>query len=516
METKKDLETKAKPLIKTSPDEAVMLYRRIWDEYPTQFNDWDAMFTMQALNLVQTVDFDWAVELVQKYTDEKVQGQYGWLIYNKFLKKHPRNDILRAEDWIVHLCGVVPQKNLQENATFPCPITMSVFKMVDAYTESLFNARKVNEWLERLNPKFLSVKSLIIKTADKGDMELASDLEKYYALRTKALLKLNRFEDCKMLCQFGLKEITKFHYDNDLWLQMRIAIADEKMGNIAESEAQFKSLLATKAGHDKWFLHNDIAELYFEQKDYDKALKYAIDAAFFGNEPHFMIGLYRLQARILYGLERPDEGKVLAQLICAILKEQHWAIKAEYHKLFNFYKLDVAQIDSSKVYLKEAQTFWKAEKFGDLPLVTGEVIFIHANGKVGKIKDVNGNVIGFHRKSFVKKQKTLEDLNGATVQFIIMESFDGNNIAENITVVKMTEKAPPHALVGKELKGTVKNIAEFGLFIQLDEHPKGLLHKSNLPKDMRNSFQESFHIGDVITVKIIGVTDKGLQLKLSE
>ena len=91
-------------------------------------------------------------------------------------------------------------------------------------------------------------------------------------------------------------------------------------------------MLSSKAGNDKWFLYRDIAEVYFEQKDFLKAWKYAIDGAFYGNEPHFLIGLYLLQARILFKLERPLDGKILAELIATILKEQQWGDKASWEK----------------------------------------------------------------------------------------------------------------------------------------------------------------------------------------
>src|SRR5690606_31556691 len=101
---------------------------------------------------------------------------------------------------------------------------------------------------------------------------------------------------------------------NDLWFNMRIAIAEEKLGNFEKSEMLFKELLSSRAGSDKWFLYRDISEIYFEQKEYEKAWKYAIDAAYYGNEPHFLIGLYLLQTRILYKLDRSEDGKVLAEL----------------------------------------------------------------------------------------------------------------------------------------------------------------------------------------------------------
>ena len=41
-----------------------------------------------------------------------------------------------------------------------------------------------------------------------------------------------------------------------------------------------------------WFLYRDISEIYFEQKEYSKAWKLAVEATYYGNEPHFLIGLF--------------------------------------------------------------------------------------------------------------------------------------------------------------------------------------------------------------------------------
>ena len=176
---------------------------------------------------------------------------------------------------------------MHEDSTYPCPTTISIFKLADAYADNQFNARSIKDLLETINYNLLSTDTRTLKTEKRGEIKLASDLEKYFALRTKALIKLKEFEACKELCEVALKSLKKFHYNNDLWFKMRIAIAEEHLGNFEESEALFKNLLSSKAGSDKWFLYRNIGEIYFEKKDYKKAWKYLIDAAYFGNEPHF-------------------------------------------------------------------------------------------------------------------------------------------------------------------------------------------------------------------------------------
>lgn len=516
MESKKDIELKAKSLMESSPQETVILYQKLWNEFNNEFNNWDAFFTLKALRLVDNPNIDFAFQIADKYKeDERVRGLLAWLVFDKCVKKLSRTDLLQNESRINQLVNIVPQKNTRENDDYPCPITISVFKLADAFKENMFNARKVNEWIEKLNPDFLSKKPNRIPNPEHGNGEIASDLEKYYSLRTKALIKLELFEECKALCEKALNDLPQFHFNNDSWFKMRIALCLERLGNMEASEDIFKELLSSRTGSDKWFLYRDVAELYFEQKNYDKAWQYAVDSSFYGNEPHFMIKLFLLQARILFKIQRSDEGGILAKLIAAILKEQGWNNKAEYEQLFKFYNLNIDSVENVNSYLKEAKQFWANERYKGKSLLEGIIVFVHKNGKVGKIKDDNEGVHGFHKKDFRNKIKRLDDLNGATVEFYPMQSYDGKPIAEYIKILKFPEKPDNVELEGKIFLGSIKNIVEFGVFVTLPVVNKdGLLHRSKLPDDMKDVFQNRLSHGEKVKVKVIKVTSKGIELSM--
>lgn len=514
METKRDLEEKAKALIGTNPDEALKLYQELWETYPDQFNAWDAYYTLKAMRASTLLNLTWANELAEKFKSDLVGNIYGWLIFDRCFKGKNRTEILANEKYIESLKNLAPQKNLKEDDSYPCPTTISILKLCDAYAENLFNARKINELLSGLDYTKLSDKPKTKETQERGEVELTSDLEKFFSLKTKALLKLREFETCIEYCNKGLELLKKFHFNNDLWFKMRIALSEEGLGNHEKSEKLLKELLESKAGNDKWFLYRDISEIYYEQKDFVKAWKYAVDAAFYGNEPHFLIGLYLLQARILFKLERPAEGKILAELIAAILKEQKWNDKLEYNKLFSYYNIDRTSLRTVNEIIKELMIFWQKEKYGNKPKTKGTIISIHKNGKIGRIKDQNNNQIEFHKKDLVSKMKSIEILVGATVEFYIMESFDGKKIAENITIIEQPATPKPDNLVGKIFDGIVKNVADFGVFVRLEGAPDGLIHKNSLPNNLKENLNNEFPKGKKIKVKIDKVTDKGVQLKL--
>lgn len=515
METKRDIGNRAKSLISSNPDEAVKLYKELQEVFTNEFNSWDAFYAMKALRASRNPDKNWAKELASNCKDEKVGNLYGWMVFDHCIKGKQKSEVRQNEQHILSLPKLSPQKNLREDNTYPCPTTISIFKLADAYAENLFNAGKINTILETIDYNLLSSDVRTVDTEQRGEIELASDLEKYFTLRTKALIKLKEYDACKELCKIALDSLAKLHFNNDLWFKMRIAIAEEGLGNFEESEALFKTLLSSKAGSDKWFLYRDIAEVYFEHNDYEKAWKYSVDAAYYGNEPHFLIGLYLLQARTLFKLERPNDGKVLAELIAAILKDQGWKNKNEYNRLFSFYKIDREQVQGTNEVFKRAKEFWNSERYGDKEKVKGSIFSIHRNGKVGRIKTESGKLINFHKKNLVSRVHSLTQLEKAEINFYEIEGEDGNFHAEVIEVVNHRKKEPIKTdLVGKILEGTVKSTIDFGIFVLLPKLRDGLLHKNNLPEKFKETFQANFKSGDIIKVRIFRVTEKGLQLSL--
>ena len=53
--------------------------------------------------------------------------------------------------------------------------------------------------------------------------------------------------------------------------------------------------------------------------------------------------------------------------------------------------------------------------------------------------------------------------------------------------------------IGMELKGTVRNVASFGAFIDIGLHDDGLLHISKMSKSFVSDPNEILSVGDIIT-----------------
>ncbi len=69
--------------------------------------------------------------------------------------------------------------------------------------------------------------------------------------------------------------------------------------------------------------------------------------------------------------------------------------------------------------------------------------------------------------------------------------------------------------VGKEISGTITNLTDFGVFIELEEGIEGLVHVSEISKEKVNSPKERFNINDKITAKVMNINSDERRIGLS-
>ncbi|MDI6686696.1 MAG: 30S ribosomal protein S1 [Desulfobacterales bacterium] len=69
--------------------------------------------------------------------------------------------------------------------------------------------------------------------------------------------------------------------------------------------------------------------------------------------------------------------------------------------------------------------------------------------------------------------------------------------------------------VGKEITGTVTNITDFGVFVELEEGIEGLVHVSEISAEKIKTPVGKFNIGDVITAKVMNINGDERRIGLS-
>jgi small subunit ribosomal protein S1 len=69
--------------------------------------------------------------------------------------------------------------------------------------------------------------------------------------------------------------------------------------------------------------------------------------------------------------------------------------------------------------------------------------------------------------------------------------------------------------VGKEITGTVTNVTDFGVFVELEEGIEGLVHVSEISKEKIKTPVGKFNVGDVITAKVMNINSEERRIGLS-
>ena len=67
---------------------------------------------------------------------------------------------------------------------------------------------------------------------------------------------------------------------------------------------------------------------------------------------------------------------------------------------------------------------------------------------------------------------------------------------------------------GMELQGTVRNVIDFGVFVDIGVHQDGLVHLSKLPRRVRHP-SELLTVGDIVTVWVLEVDEKKKRISLT-
>jgi len=509
MKSKRELQDEAKQLLENDPSKSVEVCLGMHTNYPSEFNNYDAINLLQAARASKRVDIDNLREIIENFKDyEIVSSLCGWYVFDNFIKHKTPQLILNSENLINSYVNIIKQKDISVDDKYPCPFSIILFNLIEAHSNNLFNANKIYEYCKKINSEFLSKKTSEFKDKEGKTKENPSDSEKYYQYYTKACDKLNKSLECIEACNSALHTLTNFHYDNDLWFNMRIARAHHNLKDYTSSERLYLEIINSRAGSTKYFLFKEYSELLYEQKRYDDSWIQSLRSGVQLYDVKFCAGLCLLQSRILARMNRIDEAKRFAEVIFYGVREEVWNNSSEYQKLINYFHVDDVE-ESLNSLFKDLYKFYKDELYDNSDIHNGEIVFVHPKGKFGKIKYGSNNTINFSKNCFNKRIRGIDKYKGAKISFVSDFNFNSEPIAENIKIINLKE---PEILVGKTMTGKIQNIVDFGLFVDLENGKTGLAHISVLSPD----FKELFSVGDTLKVLIDKETDKGISLKIKK
>jgi small subunit ribosomal protein S1 len=107
---------------------------------------------------------------------------------------------------------------------------------------------------------------------------------------------------------------------------------------------------------------------------------------------------------------------------------------------------------------------------------------------------------------------------GDTVQAIVLDIEKGN---ERFSLgIKQLADDPWKTVaeryeVGKEITGTITNLTDFGIFVELEEGIEGLIHVSEISKEKIKTPVGMYNVGDVITAKVMNINSDERRIGLS-
>lgn len=520
--SKRSLTDEAKQLISTDPLKARDTYVEVWNTFQPEFNDWDAFFLFQAIRKSGQGLEELEKEIFEKFgTNDRVKGIYSWVLFDRYVRNFDETKITTLEPGILRLTEITAQKDMV-NATdsFPCPYTIGVNRVIKAYKKPNFNIQKIAFWLDKLDETKLSrVPTKRHDDVKDVDVEMASDYESYLSTKAKFLERTEDYEKCIAVCDKALAEITNMHHDNNIWFVRLKALSLISLDRSEEGEALLESLLKDRKGQ-KWFIKMELAEVYNDHAQYEKALSYTIDAALTGQDFELKTELFLLIARIFFRTGKEEESLAHAKLLLSITQKEERRIKGDHSNIYNHFKLDTSIILDFNECLKNCKLIWEAEKFSGMQKEGGHIAVLHSNGKSGIINASNGSKRFFSLRELTNKKRSDDNLLNYNVEYFLKDAIDKNGNKDLHAVsIKITErpkndsatKIDHEMKVGQVFDGVIDNIADFGLFVKF-KGTKGLLHRSNLPVKRDSNLSDQYSKGSTIKVKIKAITAKGIDL----
>ena len=93
----------------------------------------------------------------------------------------------------------------------------------------------------------------------------------------------------------------------------------------------------------------------------------------------------------------------------------------------------------------------------------------------------------------------------------------GRDVREEIKIVELNNEVKDikDLKVGMILNGTIRNIMDFGMFVDINVHLDGLVHISEIANKYIKDPAEVYSVNDIVKVKVIGVDLKNKRIALS-
>lgn len=318
---------------------------------------------------------------INSNTKERILTAYGWILWSKYKSDNSNqnnteesnyhfedeeefspDDIHYKKSDLIEKIELLLPLLLSINSDFTKTLTSNLFSIVLKIEKNKPspNWKLVNDFCNHFKPEQLGKDCSTIQVERKGqlrEMELASDLENWYAYKTKALFKLGEWQKCLDISKDALEVLSKFHYSNDVWFSRRLALSRKKLGNSDDTIKELKTILKKK---NEWFIQKELAELYFEKDDVVRAFEYSVDAINNFGPLEFKIDLLYLMGRIFKAKSEHEMALKHFSLSKVIRQNNDWKIPQKLiDELKQFDNIELQKVNSKNLET-ELKRYWKS------------------------------------------------------------------------------------------------------------------------------------------------------------
>ena len=376
--------------------QALPIYEKLWEQRGDNPDKWVGWGYAQCLRKLERSDE--ALDICREVyridpTFDINNNLYGWCVYDIGIKQQEESF---DEGRFLQAAEAITQLTRHEDYS---PYERVVFSVVHHYerykdTPKPIPHHLIVEWLEKLNPDVLSTE------ANRGSdgKSYPSPKEDWYSSWSKALMGLERYEECATVCSQALSEIRKFHYDYDVWFRKNRAESHLALHEGEKALPDLEYMMDRKP--DAWVRHKYAIALYSLGR-LKEAIGYACEAAL----PHQRLG-FRWEVYL-------DLGNMLAEagdlenarqhilLAVAIRRDEGWEKTPQgLQNALQTLDLVEADVPNAKTLHRQLQPFWKSMKPRPKTTDTGVIDFLHGNGKSGMILSDSGEKYFFGMRSF--------------------------------------------------------------------------------------------------------------------
>ena len=400
--------------------------------------------------------------VINENTQEIILSSYGWLLYDKYkLENHvtPNHDLENEcqdeNDFydlnsVIHLDKSATIKLIEDfiplilkfESIYSYNVISKLFNLVLKVEKKKANAnwKLISEFCSLISPSYLKTDCESKEIERKGKMvsvEFSSDREKWYANKSKALLKLGKFQECCEISNEALESFSKFHYSNDIWFARKIALSKKQLGNSQDAISELLKILKRKK---EWFIEKELAELYMEAGNIQSALNFAMQAVNNFGDLEYKIELLFLIGELLKAKGENDLAFKHFSLSRLIRLSEEWNIPLKLSSAIESFKRDDIPIEKLQILKSELKRYWntfnqKEQKVSPITEKHSNSIKPILTGKIDKIlhcdnKGIDGFIKYNDNKSVYFRIYADDPIKpnlkvGSNIQFKIIQERDG-------------------------------------------------------------------------------------------